>query len=553
MSASRRGQSIDHQIDLPRQNYHCATTPNPPRKTDVGLGVGMANKPPASAPTTSAYNSSPARQSSMEEEDADRMDWWLEGEKANEEEARAGSLPSSRSRGSGVRGSVVYPTLEANYSLILPDLTAIRLLSDTPSLPEVILASAYCPGDAEIPLPEFERLVTHCEQEGLELIIAADSNAHHTLWGSHDTNTRASASLKCLQPPEEYKHPTEIDTHVNNITSTLTVCYEQSCPLLQQRTTSKGKHNWWGPELDKLRRRVRKMFNRAKNTRLEYDWSRYKEAQSRYKKRIRFRKAECWKRFCSDIQDNNHAARVRKILSSDPERNLGFLKKADNTFHKTDAETCELLMQTHFPAGLDGIFPGLLQWCEESILEHLLRIYTGCLAYRYIPTKWREVKVIFIPKPGKSDYTQPKAFRPISLTSFLLKVLERMCDRYLRDNALKRVPLHANQHAYSMGKSTESALHSVVRQIERGLSPKQSTLGVFIDIEGAFDKTNFTSISQALVRHGVDPTTAGWINNMLKYRAIQVTVNTTKRAVVARGCPQGGVLSPFCGTLWLTN
>lgn len=46
-----------------------------------------------------------------------------------------------------------------------------------------------------------------------------------------------------------------------------------------------------------------------------------------------------------------------------------------------------------------------------------------------------EVKMIFIPKPGGSCYDQAKLFRPISLSSFFLKILERLIDRYVRDNA----------------------------------------------------------------------------------------------------------------------
>ena len=40
---------------------------------------------------------------------------------------------------------------------------------------------------------------------------------------------------------------------------------------------------------------------------------------------------------------------------------------------------------------------------------------------------------MFIPKPGRNAYRGPRDYRPISLTSFLLKTMERLVDRYLRD------------------------------------------------------------------------------------------------------------------------
>jgi hypothetical protein len=40
----------------------------------------------------------------------------------------------------------------------------------------------------------------------------------------------------------------------------------------------------------------------------------------------------------------------------------------------------------------------------------------------------RAVRVIFIPKPGRDSYELAKSFRPISLTSFFLKTMERLVD-----------------------------------------------------------------------------------------------------------------------------
>ena len=51
----------------------------------------------------------------------------------------------------------------------------------------------------------------------------------------------------------------------------------------------------------------------------------------------------------------------------------------------------------------------------------------------HVPAAWLGVGVVFIPKPGKSEYTSSKDFRPINLTSFLLKTSERLVERYVRD------------------------------------------------------------------------------------------------------------------------
>jgi len=81
---------------------------------------------------------------------------------------------------------------------------------------------------------------------------------------------------------------------------------------------------------------------------------------------------------------------------------------------------------------MDGIFPALLQEGWEILSLYLVRIFRDCLANGYVPVLWRQAKVVFIPKPGKSSYCGPNDFRPISLTSFLLKTMERLVDRFVK-------------------------------------------------------------------------------------------------------------------------
>ena len=100
----------------------------------------------------------------------------------------------------------------------------------------------------------------------------------------------------------------------------------------------------------------------------------------------------------------------------------------------------------------------------SSILCSIFRVF---LALGFIPTAWRNARVTFIPKPGKPSYTEAKAYRPICLSSILLKTLERLVDRHIMDDVLGRNALHINQHAYQSGKSTDTALNSVVSTIER--------------------------------------------------------------------------------------
>jgi hypothetical protein len=195
---------------------------------------------------------------------------------------------------------------------------------------------------------------------------------------------------------------------------------------------------------------------------------------------------------------------------------------------------------------VDQIFPALLQQGREILIPYLIKMFRACLATGYVPAAWRQVKVVFIPKPGRNSCCGPKDFRPISLTSFLLKTLERLVDRFLRDEILVSRPLHPNQHAYQAGKSVETALHQLMVWVEKALDQQEVSLGVFLDIEGAFNNTSYDNMCTALVIHGVGHIIVRWVRATLEGRRAIATLGSFSRSVaVSKGCPQGGVLSPL--------
>jgi len=65
--------------------------------------------------------------------------------------------------------------------------------------------------------------------------------------------------------------------------------------------------------------------------------------------------------------------------------------------------------------------------------------------------------------------------------------------------------------------SLETALHQLILWVEKVLD-QQIALGVFLDIEGAFNNTSYDSMCSALARHGVNQTIIQWIRATLDGR-----------------------------------
>jgi hypothetical protein len=137
----------------------------------------------------------------------------------------------------------------------------------------------------------------------------------------------------------------------------------------------------------------------------------------------------------------------------------------------------------------------------------------------------------------------------------MLKTMEKLVDRHIKDEILGLCPLHQYQFVYQPGKSTETALHHVITHTEEAVENSKVTLGAFIDIEGAFYSTSFYIITKAAKRHGLGDMICHWIGSMLGSRKIKATLaGETLEGSVGRGCPQGGhsiasAVEPGCQTL----
>lgn len=384
----------------------------------------------------------------------------------------------------------------------------------------------------------------------------------------------------------------DIENEVDNLTNSIMSSYYESCSL--RRPVERKKPPWFGSNLDRLKVKCQQAWNQR-----HVDFEAFKASRKAYKKAIRQAKRNNWKEFCESVEGCAASARMHRILAKDRSDQVSSLKLNNGDFTSDEKSLLNHLLQTHFPGctempsgfaeteeekpmssipmtvlqramsickpenirwaiksfspykspGPDGIFPALLQEGIDVIVESLHVIFTACLTLGYVPRKWREVRVTFIPKPGRIDYEEAKNHRGISLSSFLLKTLERLIDRHVRQTCLRRKPLCNNQHAYQRGKSTMSAVQALLSKIESSLKSGDHVVATFLDIEGAFDRSTFDSFERAAKRHDVDPFIIDWIVSMLQKRTLIADIkgiSVRRRPVM--GCPQGGVLSPL---IWL--
>ena len=194
--------------------------------------------------------------------------------------------------------------------------------------------------------------------------------------------------------------------------------------------------------------------------------------------------------------------------------------------------------------GPDGLTAIMLQNLPNNVLKRLLMIIKASILTKYVPTIWLNSEIIFIPKPGKYDYMEPRSFRPITLQSFVFKVIEKMSMAKLKDTFYRAKPFHSNQHAFRTGRSCDSALSQVTDFIESSLGRKEYALGLFLDIKGAFDNLD-QKAALALMRKNKYPDWfVDFYESYLNDRVAICQIGKMTRRKLPTGSPQGGVFSP---------
>ena len=414
----------------------------------------------------------------------------------------------------------------------------------------------------------------------------------NTNWDELDEILEHSQDLRQLNRIN-INNTTELDQAANELNSILTSAFEEACPITYISSSIK-KPPWLTPEVEKAKKEVRHKLMKARSDKNKNkpEWQIYRDHVKAYNKLIKQTKRREWREFCRSAESVRESARMNKILKScsNKKEKLDTIYKQDGTLTEAPEETLEAMAAVHFredldnpvtetnithtpepnlldkiydpqrlikavkkfepdkAAGPDGFQPLLIQKTWDRISLITRNIMKASHTLQHVPAPWRESKGIFLTKPGKSDYRQAKAFRTITLSPVLLKLQERVVLWHMEYDLNMTNTSSDRQFGFKKGSSTETALHKVVRCIEKRIAKKGFVLGTFLDIEGAFDNVSFKAISQTIYKSPVDKSTAGWIVNMVSNRYISIThKNCTKRIRIKRGCPQGGILSPY---LW---
>nr|KAG5710141.1 hypothetical protein BaRGS_006660 [Batillaria attramentaria] len=204
--------------------------------------------------------------------------------------------------------------------------------------------------------------------------------------------------------------------------------------------------------------------------------------------------------------------------------------------------------------GPDNITNEMLQHLGNTALHKLLDIFNLSWTEGQVPQCWKEAKMIPVLKKGKNR-TKVLSYRPISLTSCVCKTMERIINQRLQWYLEKDSIITPEQAGFRRYRSTEDQTTHLAQVIEDAFQAQKMTLGVFIDLQKAFDKVWKDGLLVKLLRSGIHGNMYRWTKSYLHNRRARVLVDgyCGRTVLLRQGVPQGGVLSPTLFILFIND
>ena len=108
-------------------------------------------------------------------------------------------------------------------------------------------------------------------------------------------------------------------------------------------------------------------------------------------------------------------------------------------------------MKDNKSPGVDGIPPKLLLEIVEQISIPLATVFSLSLEEGIVPLEWKEANIIPLFKKGSRNKSEN--YRPVSLTSVICKLLERLIKDHLVDFLVKNKLINPSQHGFLKARS----------------------------------------------------------------------------------------------------
>ena len=253
--------------------------------------------------------------------------------------------------------------------------------------------------------------------------------------------------------------------------------------------------------------------------------------------------------FCSVFSDPKNP-NTKEPTFKTPE--LTFLDEGLEIKDEDIIKVCKELEITSSP-GPDGIPAKILKECAEILAVPLGLMWRDSLRLKKVPEFYKMGYVTPLYKKG--DRSSPKNYRPVTLTSHVAKLFERIVRSHMVAHFEKNGLFSKKQHGFRAGRSCLTQLLGHIDWVLQTLCGEKDVDTVYLDYSRAFDKVDIRLLLAKMKRYGVHSDIVEWMESFLTGRTQKVVLDGSKSeiAIIISGVPQGSVLAPLLFLIFIND
>lgn len=164
----------------------------------------------------------------------------------------------------------------------------------------------------------------------------------------------------------------------------------------------------------------------------------------------------------------------------------------------------------------------LVKHAPKEFRAVLLFLFNFSWRHGVLPDSWRLAHVSPIYKGAASPRSQPKSYRPISLTSCLCKIFEMMILERLVDFLDAKRFFSTAQSGFRRHHNTLDQIYRLIARVQESFQRREYVSVCFLDIVAAFDSVWHQGLLFKLHRAGITGRAWRWIKAFLSDRKFRV-------------------------------